>query len=74
MKEELLTEQHSNELKMKHMMSDMEEMATKQTFQEIAYKSIIKAFPNEKTPQEIRGGLLLALVDTPLAGFTLSLL
>ena len=60
MKEELLTEQHSNELRMKHIMSDMEQMVAaveesvrKREVVEKAYKAIIKALEDKMTHTEI---------------------
>jgi hypothetical protein len=60
LKEQLVMEKHSNELRLKHMMSDMEsKLASTEQYQdkkeemEIAYNGIIRALENERTPEEI---------------------
>ena len=60
LKEQLLMERHSNELRMKHMMSDMERrLASTEQYQdkkeemETVYKGIIRALENETTPEQI---------------------
>ena len=60
LKEQLVMEKHINELRLKHMMSDVEsKLASTEQYQdkkeemEIAYNGIIRALENERTPEEI---------------------
>ena len=59
-KEELSLEKHSNELKMKHMVADLEQMAVvkEQAMhildeKEAALRAIIKAFEDRRSQEEI---------------------
>ena len=64
LKEQLVMEKHSNELRLKHMMSDMEEtlavMEHSRERNEAAYKVIKKALGEKKLADEYRGRQLFS--------------